>query len=78
MRAEWWISEAGQLNLSISYQQPNETSSGTAGCSTGWWRPVETSIEEAAQKIIAVVKETWNWREVKDLDSWKLLIPKEV
>lgn len=77
MRAEWWVTESNRLNLSISYQKQNETSSGTAGCSTGWGRPIETTIEEAAQKILTAVKDSWNWREVKDLDSWKLLIPKE-
>lgn len=74
MRAEWWVTERNNLQLSISYQQPNETSSGTAGCSTGWWLPLEGGIEATAERILAIVKKDWNWREVKDLDSWKKLL----
>lgn len=72
MDANWSV-RGNRLCLSISYQKPNETSSGTSGCSANWQIPIKT-LASTAQEIIADVKKDWNWRAIKGLDDWVKLI----
>lgn len=74
MIAEWFIRH-NKLCLSVAYQQQNETSSGTGGCSSNWSADI-TTIQAAAEKILANVKKTFNWQAVDNLDGWtKLMLP---
>lgn len=72
MQAKWVI-RGDHLCLSIAYQQPSETSSGTTGTSTNWQVPIVT-LAETANYIIDDVKKSFNWQGVKGLDDWTKLL----
>lgn len=72
MEANWTV-RGDRLCLSIVYQQPSETSSGTSSCSVNWQVPI-TSLALTAQEIITSVKKDWNWQAIKGLDDWIKLL----
>jgi hypothetical protein len=73
MEASWTIN-GDRLCLSIAYQKPNETGSGTSGASCNWQVVIDTTVAETAQSILTSVKKDWNWKAIKGLDDWTKLI----
>ena len=57
----------------LSWQQENETSSGTGGQSTSYRAPL-TDLATTAKTMIATVGKTYNLRAFNNVDDWTKLL----
>lgn len=68
-----WSIKNGQLVMWLSWQQDNETSTGTGGCATCYSEPL-VDVETTAKKLLAKVGSTYNLQAFNGVSGWSKLL----